>query len=100
MVLCSVSDPVQVVSEVKRILRPGGRFCYIEHVAAQQGTPTRMVQRLVRRPWAWVFEGCSCERDLEEVIRSAGFTEVENRPHRIHSPFLPFNTQISGIAVA
>lgn len=100
LVLCSVADPSQVVSEVRRILKPRGRFCFVEHVAARKGTPTRVVQRAVRRPWAWVFEGCSCERDLERVVLSAGFTEVHHHPYRIHSPFLPFNTQISGVAIA
>lgn len=66
LVLCTVADPSQVVSEVRRILKPGRRYCYIEHVAAQEGTATRRVQHVVRRPWAWVFEGCSCERDLEK----------------------------------
>ena len=33
-----------------------------------RGTPTRWSQRILRRPWAWVFEGCSCERDLASVI--------------------------------
>jgi ubiquinone/menaquinone biosynthesis C-methylase UbiE len=100
LVLCSVSDPSQVVSEIRRILKPGGRFCYVEHVAARKGTPTRVVQRVVRRPWSWVFEGCSCERDLEKVIQSAWFAHVEHHPYRIHSPFLPFNTQVYGVAVA
>ena len=99
LALCTVSNPSQVVAEVHRVLRPGGRYSYLEHVAAREGTPTRGVQRMVRRPWAWVFEGCSCERDLEAVIRSAGFSSVENRRYRIHSPFVPFNTQIAGTAV-
>jgi SAM-dependent methyltransferase len=100
LVLCTVTDPDQVVSEVHRVLRPGGRYRYLEHVAAEEGTPTRRVQRAVRRPWSWVFEGCSCERDLETVIRSAGFGSVENDSYRIHSPFVPFNTQIAGTAQA
>jgi ubiquinone/menaquinone biosynthesis C-methylase UbiE len=99
LVLCSVSDPSRVISEVRRILRPGGRFCFVEHVAAPKGTPTRAIQRLLRRPWAWAFEGCSCERDLEGVIRSAGFAQVAHHSYRIHSPFLPFNTQVAGVAV-
>jgi hypothetical protein len=58
------------------------------------------VQRILRRPWAWVFEGCSCERDLTSLITSAGFTKVEISPYRIHSPFIPFNNYITGTAIA
>ena len=38
LVLCSVRDPQRVVSEVKRVLKPGGRFAFLEHVAAPAGT--------------------------------------------------------------
>lgn len=100
LVLCSVRDPGAVLAEVRRVLRPGGRFSFAEHVAAEPGTPTRWVQRALRRPWGWVFEGCSCERDLASVIRSAGFTSVDLDDYRIRSPFLPFNTHIAGTAVA
>jgi SAM-dependent methyltransferase len=100
LVLCSVADPAAVLAEVRRILRPGGTFSFVEHVAAQPGTLTRLAQRLVRRPWAWIFEGCSCERDLESAIRSAGFASVQVERYRIRSPLVPFNTQIAGVAVA
>ncbi|MGH9080476.1 MAG: class I SAM-dependent methyltransferase [Acidimicrobiales bacterium] len=98
LVLCTVANPGQVVSEVRRLLRPGGRYSYVEHVAAEEGTTTRRIQAMVRRPWAWVFEGCSCERDLQTVIGSAGFRSVEGHRYRIRSPFVPFNTQIAGTA--
>jgi SAM-dependent methyltransferase len=100
LVLCSVRDPDAVLTEIRRVLRPGGRFSFAEHVAARPHTPTRWVQRMLRRPWAWIFEGCSCERDLAKVIRSAGFTSVDLCQYRIRSPFLPFNTHIAGTAVA
>ena len=100
LVLCTVADPGMVAAEVRRILRPGGRFSFVEHVAAPEGTVTRSVQRLVRRPWAWVFEGCSCERDLEEVIRQSGFGEVTIDRYRVRTPFVPFNTHIAGTAIA
>jgi SAM-dependent methyltransferase len=100
LVLCSVRDPDLVLAEIRRVLRPGGRFSFAEHVAARRGSPTRWAQRRLRRPWAYLFEGCSCERDLESVILRAGFTSVELDHYRIHSPFLPFNTHIAGTATS
>src|SRR6478609_2619341 len=88
LVLCTVTDPAAVLAEVHRVLSPGGRFSFAEHVAARPRTPTRWSQRILRRPWAWVFEGCSCERDLTSLIESAGFTSVDIDHYRIHSPFV------------
>ena len=100
LVLCTVSDPAAVLAEVRRILAPGGRFSFAEHVVAKRRTPTRLTQRVVRRPWAWLFEGCSCERDLASLIRGAGFASVDVMPYRIHTALTPFNTHIAGTAIA
>lgn len=100
LVLCTVTDPAAVLAEIRRVLVPGGRFSFAEHVVAKPRTPTRLLQRIVRRPWAWAFEGCSCERDLASLIAAAGFATVDLTPYRIHSPFVPFNTHIAGTATA
>jgi SAM-dependent methyltransferase len=100
LVLCTVADPAEVLAEVRRVLRPGGTFRFVEHVVARPGTPTRWLQRVVRRPWAWTFEGCSCERDLAASLRAAGFARVDVEPFRLHTPFVSFNPQIAGIAYA
>jgi SAM-dependent methyltransferase len=100
LLLCTVPDPERVVGEIRRILRPGGRYAFLEHVAAPEGSLLRGIQHTVRRPWAWVFEGCSCERDLAAVIGSAGFASVEIEHYRVRSPFVPANPQIAGWAIA
>jgi ubiquinone/menaquinone biosynthesis C-methylase UbiE len=66
LVLCSVDKPEQVLSEVRRVLRPGGCFTCIEHVAAPPGTAISMIQRSIRRPWKWLFEGCDLCRVLPQ----------------------------------
>jgi SAM-dependent methyltransferase len=100
LVLCTVRDPDRVVAEIRRILRPGGRYVFLEHVTAPEGTILARIQHAVGRPWAWVFDGCSCERDLAAVISAAGFASVEIDQYRLRSPFLPANTQIAGTAIA
>ncbi len=98
LVLCTVPDPARVLAEIQRVLRPGGRYAFVEHVGAKGRPVLRRVQRAVRRPWAWTFEGCSCERDLAGLIASAGFASVDIEEYHIHSPILPFNTHVAGVA--
>lgn len=100
LVLCTVAEPHLVLSEIRRVLRPGGRFRFVEHVAAPSWSPRRWLQHAVRLPWSWVYEGCDTCRDTATMIEAAGFTQLElTRRHLRHSCFVPVNTAIHGIAV-
>jgi ubiquinone/menaquinone biosynthesis C-methylase UbiE len=46
LVLCSVADPAICLSEIRRILKPGGLFVFLEHVAAAHGSLLRTLQKI------------------------------------------------------
>jgi ubiquinone/menaquinone biosynthesis C-methylase UbiE len=85
-VLCSVSDQARVLAEILRVLRPGGMFLFLEHVAASNGTATRYMQRLLEPPWRFFGGGCHLTRDTETAIRQAGFGQVELESYRATYP--------------
>jgi ubiquinone/menaquinone biosynthesis C-methylase UbiE len=99
LVLCSVHRQEQVLAEVRRVLRPGGRFACVEHVAAPAGSGIFRLQRMIRRPWKWVFEGCDLCRDTGSTLRSAGFAQVEIRPVVLPTIVVPIRHQIAAMCV-
>jgi SAM-dependent methyltransferase len=99
LVLCTVADPARVLAEARRILRPGGRFRFVEHVAAPRWSPRRWLQRALRRPWAWLYEGCTLDRDTAGHVRAAGFSDlVVERGRLRRSAFVPVNSVVWGVA--
>lgn len=77
LVLCSVPDVQETLSELQRILRPGGQLLFIEHVAAPPGTWLRTLQRGIRPVWMRLGDGCHPDRDTGAALTSAGFSSVE-----------------------
>ena len=97
LVLCSVHDVRQSLAEVRRVLRPGGRFVFVEHVAAPAGSGLRRLQRALRAPWGWVADGCRPDRETEAAIREH-FPSVE--VERFRAPLGLAAPHVAGVAVS
>jgi ubiquinone/menaquinone biosynthesis C-methylase UbiE len=75
-VLCSVDDPPRVLAEIRRVLRPGGRFVFLEHVRSDEPGLAQWQERLAR-PWGLAAGGCHPNRRTLGAIEAAGFDPVE-----------------------
>jgi len=102
LVLCSVPDLPAVLAEVRRVLKPGGRFVFWEHVLAPKGAMLRGTQHALTPIWRLYADGCRCNRDTGSAIQSAGFTQVELEAFEAPRGFAPswIRPHIAGTATA
>jgi ubiquinone/menaquinone biosynthesis C-methylase UbiE len=75
LVLCGVDDQPRAVRELRRVLRPGGRLIFIEHVRSDDPRKAKMQNRM--NPLNRFMVCCDCNRPTLETIRSAGFEVKE-----------------------
>jgi len=101
LMLCSVSSLGLALSEMRRVLRPGGELRFMEHVRAD-APGERRIQRIadaVGRPFC--CGGCRTGRDSVGAIAAAGFSIKELTKYRLPDTRVPWPTaqHAQGIAV-
>ena len=73
LVLCSVPDQQAALKEIQRVLKPGGKLVFLEHVAAD-GKPNRLKwQRRIEPVWKHLMGNCHLTRRTEAALIAAGF---------------------------
>lgn len=73
LVLCTVPDPAAALAEAARVLRPGGKLLFVEHVRSENPGLARWQDRL-EDPWRFLGDGCHCNRDTVATIEASPFT--------------------------
>ena len=74
LVLCSVDAPAIALNELKRVLKPGGKLYFIEHVVAKSNPGLVKWQKFFQPFWKFMCGNCHLTRDTEQAILEAGFT--------------------------
>src|ERR1700757_2928562 len=93
---CSGDDVPATLSEIRRVLAPGGRLVVLEHVRGE-GAMGRF-QDLIAKPWSWFASGCNPNRRTIDAIAAAGFDTGGLRSIRRTLVPPPCTPQLQGFA--
>jgi ubiquinone/menaquinone biosynthesis C-methylase UbiE len=98
LVLCSVGDQKAALGQIRRVLKPGGRLVFLEHVAAENRPQRLNWQRRIEPLWKRLMGNCHLTRRTEATIKEAGFKIERIERESIRKALPIVRPSIRGIA--
>uniref|UniRef100_A0A2P2HWY8 Methyltransferase-like protein 7A n=1 Tax=Hirondellea gigas TaxID=1518452 RepID=A0A2P2HWY8_9CRUS len=106
LVLCSVNSTQQILQQVRRVLVPGGKLFFVEHIGewdTKKHNFKKMFQDIFTylRIWPYLFDGCELTRDTLKELEQAGFSKLNAKRKYApieHSFFQILNPHVVGNA--
>ncbi|TLS37026.1 class I SAM-dependent methyltransferase [Pseudalkalibacillus caeni] len=80
LVLCSVEDPVQVLQEIKRVLKPTGTLLVLEHIKMEQPVYAGL-QDMLTPVWKHLADGCHLNRKTDILLKENGFEILSRKEY-------------------
>ena len=98
-VLCTVPEPADALREIDRVLKPGGRLLFLEHVRSPDPNLARWQDRL-HGAWYVFANGCNCNRDTLASIQGSPLEVERSRRDQIPKAVPIVRPMVSGSARA
>ena len=83
--LCSIPEVARALAELRRVLRPDGRFVFVEHGRAEAPRTARWQDRL-NPLWVRLADGCNMNRPMDRLVEAGGFRLAELARFRHKGP--------------
>lgn len=99
LVCCSVRSPQESMEQVYRVLKPGGLFVFMEHVAAENNPNRLKWQNRINPLWKRISGNCHTNRETEKTILQAGFIIQKISKASMHKAPAFVRPTIRGIAI-
>jgi len=94
--LCSITDPLKALTQMKRVLKPEGKLIFVEHGRSFDPSVALWQDRL-NPIWRRIGGGCNLNRKIDDLVTSAGFQIEDLRTTYLSGP-RPMTYTYQGLA--